>query len=263
MAEKAFDRLTLEADLHRVVERRELRLSFLPIVRLHDRRQVAVEALVRWSHPSFGVLSASEFVPLAEEIGLVAQIDAWVLRQACLELGRADVAGTPLERVAVNVSAATLAHPSLERVIIEALADGGLTPDRLVVEVTGAADAMRNPAVMGALIGLRDAGVAIALDDFGRGHVPLADLGELPVDLIKLDPSLVGGVRSATDEVPIMAALVAMAHGLGLQVVAEGVETADQLAVMDRLGCDLAQGYLVGRPGDGVYAEAGARSTLA
>jgi EAL domain-containing protein (putative c-di-GMP-specific phosphodiesterase class I) len=93
--------------------------------------------------------------------------------------------------------------------------------------------------------------------------VPLADLGELPIDLIKLDPSLVASVRSAEDEVPIVAALVAMAHGLGLQVVAEGVESAAQLAVMDRLGCDLAQGYLMGRAGDGVYAAEGARSTLA
>ena len=263
MTERAYDRLTLEADLHRAVERRELRLGFLPIVRLHDRVQVAVEALVRWSHPSFGVLGPADFVPLAEEIGLVAEIDAWVLRQACLELGRADAAGDRLERVAVNVSARTLAHPSLERVIVEALADGGLTPDRLVIELTGAADAVRTPAVMGALVGLRDAGVAVALDDFGRGHVPLADLGALPVDMIKLDPSLVGSVRSADDPVPIVAALIAMAHGLGLQVVAEGVETPAQLAVMDRLGCDLAQGYLMGRAGDGVYAAAGARSTLA
>jgi diguanylate cyclase (GGDEF)-like protein len=263
MAELAYDRLTLEADLHRAVQRRELRLSFLPIVRLSDRRQVAVEALVRWSHPSFGMLGPADFVPLAEEIGLVAEIDAWVLRQACLELGRADAGGTPLERVAVNVSARTLAHPSFEQVIVDALGRGGLTPDRLVIEVTGAADTMRSTAVMGALIGLRDAGVAVALDDFGRGHIPLADLGELPVDLIKLDPSLVGSVRTPDDQVPILAALVAMAHGLGLQVVAEGVETAAQLAVMDRLGCDLAQGYLMGRAGDALQAAAAAPSTPA
>jgi diguanylate cyclase (GGDEF)-like protein len=261
MSERAYDRLTLEADLHRALERHELRLGFQPMARVADRGRVAAEALVRWSHPSFGVLGASEFMPLAEEVGIVTDIDAWVLRRACLELGRADATGSTIGRVAVNLSARTLAHPSLGRLVTEALAVGGLTPDRLVVEVSEIVTADPADGVLEALADLRALGVAVALDDFGRGHSPLADLGDLPLDLIKIDRSFLAGVRSATDESPVVAAVVIMAHGLGLQVVAEGVETEEQLALVARLGCDLAQGHLVGRVQPVVYAEGASAST--
>ncbi|MCU1379501.1 MAG: hypothetical protein JWN29_2484 [Acidimicrobiales bacterium] len=261
MSERAYDRLTLEADLHRALERHELRLGFQPMARVSDRGRVAAEALVRWSHPSFGVLGPSEFLPLAEEIGLIIDIEAWVLRQACLELGRADAAGPTLGRMAVNLSARTLAHPSLPRLVSEALALGGLTPDRLVVEVSEAIAARPADGLLEALADLRALGVGVALDDFGRGHSPLADLGDLPLDQIKIHRSFLAGVHSAADDAPVVAAVVAMAHGLGLQVVAEGVETEEQLAFVARLGCDLAQGYLVGRAQPGVYAEGASAST--
>jgi diguanylate cyclase (GGDEF)-like protein len=264
MHERAYDRLTLEADLYGALDRRELRLGFLPMARVADRRGVAVEALVRWSHPSFGVLGPGEFLPLAEEVGLAADLDAWVLRQACLELGRADAAGHAPARIAVNLSARSLAHPSLVRVVAESLAFGGLAPQRLIVEVSEAVTAHPPDGVLEALADLRAMGVAVALDDFGRGHSPLADLGELPLDMIKLDRSFLAGVRSADDEAPVLAAVIAMAHGLGLQVVAEGVETEEQLAFVRRLGCDLAQGYLLGRAGpSATYAAEGANASTA
>ncbi|MCU1487633.1 MAG: hypothetical protein JWN67_4379 [Actinomycetia bacterium] len=263
MTERAYDRLTLEADLYRALERRELRLGFQPVARVADRGRVAVEALVRWSHPSFGILGPGEFLPLAEEVGLIAELDAWVLRQACLELGRADAAGTTPSRIAVNLSARSLAHPSLSRVVAEALAFGGLAPARLIIEVTEAVTAQPADGVLEALADLRATGVAVALDDFGRGHSPLADLADLPLDMIKIDRSFLAGVRSADDESPVLAAVVAMAHGLGLEVVAEGVETEEQLAFVARLGCDLAQGYLLGRALPNAYAAEGASASTA
>jgi diguanylate cyclase (GGDEF)-like protein len=263
MTERAYDRLTLEADLYRALERRELRLGFQPVARVSDRGRVAVEALVRWSHPSFGVLGPGEFLPLAEEVGLVAELDAWVLRQACLELGRADAAGTTPSRVAVNLSARSLAHPSLARVVAEALAYGGLAPDRLIVEVAESVTAQPADGVLEALADLRSTGVAVALDDFGRGHSPLADLADLPLDMLKIDRSFLAGVRSASDESPVLAAVIGMAHGLGLEVVAEGVETEEQLAFVARLGCDLAQGYLLGRALPSAYNAEGASASTA
>jgi EAL domain-containing protein (putative c-di-GMP-specific phosphodiesterase class I) len=132
-----------------------------------------------------------------------------------------------------------------------------------VVEVSEAITAEPADGVLEALRDLRALGVAVALDDFGRGHSPLADLGDLPLDYIKIDRSFLAGVRSAADEAPVVAAVVAMAHGLGLQVVAVGVETEEQLAFVARLGCDLAQGYLVGRAQAGIYAADGANATTA
>jgi EAL domain-containing protein (putative c-di-GMP-specific phosphodiesterase class I) len=163
--------------------------------------------------------------------------------------------------VAVNLSARTLAHPSLLLVVAEALAAGGLEPGRLIVEVTETVTAQPAEGVLEALVALRDIGVAVALDDFGRGHSPLADLSDLPLDQIKIDGSFLTGVRSATDDAPVLGAVIAMAHGLGLEVVAEGVETEEQLGFVTRLGCDLAQGYFLGRVVPSAYAEGASTST--
>jgi diguanylate cyclase (GGDEF)-like protein len=262
-AGRAYDRRTLEIDLRRAIDRRELRVGFQPVARVGDLGRVAVEALVRWSHPSFGVLRPGEFLPLADELGVVVALDSWVLRQACLEIGRSDVAGNERGRVAVNLSARTLAHPSLLPVVAEALAAGGLAPERLVVEVTEAVTAQPAEGVLEALAELRATGVAVALDDFGRGHSPLVDLGALPLDMIKVDGSFLAGIRSASDDAPVLAAVIAMAHGLGLEVVAEGVETEAQLGFVTRLGCDLAQGYYLGRAAPSGYAAEGANASTA
>jgi diguanylate cyclase (GGDEF)-like protein len=255
--ERAHDRLTLEADLSRALERRELLLGYQPMVRVGEQRTVAVEALVRWSHPAFGVLAPGEFLPLAEDVGLAADIDAWVLRQACLDLRRADAAGSAIQRVAVNLSSKSLAHPSLVRVVKEALASSGLTPDRLMVEVSESVTTDKSGVTLRTLEELHVLGVAIALDDFGRTHAPLAELHDLPIDLIKIGRPFLTDDHVA-DEAPVASAVVAMAHGLGLQVAAVGVETDEQLAFVARLGCDLAQGYLIGKVGPGTYEAAGA-----
>ena len=253
--ERSHDRLTLEIDLARAVERRELIVGYQPIMRVGEQRTVAVEALVRWSHPAFGVLAPGEFLPLAEDVGVAADIDAWVLRQACFDLRRADAAGSTIQRVAVNLSARSLSHPSLLRVVKEALASSGLTPERLMVEVSEAVTTDPSGVMLRTLEQLHVLGVAIALDDFGRTNAPLAELHELPIDMIKLGRPFLTDDHVA-DEAPVASAVVAMAHALGLQVAAVGVETDEQLAFVSRLGCDLAQGYLLGKVSPRGYAGA-------
>ena len=260
--DRSHDRLTLESDLAVALERRELRLGYQPMVRVGEGRTVAVEALVRWSHPAFGVLTPGEFLPLAEDVGLVADIDAWVLRQACLDLRRADAAGSTIQRVAVNLSARSLTHPSLLRVVKEALSVSGLQPERLMIEVSEAVTADGTGGARQALHDLHVLGVGIALDDFGRRHAPLADLHDLPVDLIKIGRPFLT-TDHVTDEAPVASAVVAMAHGLGLQVAAVGVETDEQLAFVTRLGCDLVQGNLIGKVSARSYEAAGASSPTA
>lgn len=247
MSERAYDRLTLEADLHRALDRHELRLGFQPVVRMTDRATAGVEAIVRWEHPSFGVLGSPEFMPLAEETGLVAEIDAWVLRQACLELGRADAGGAELGWVAVDLSGRFLTRPTLLRHVRTALHDGGLAPERLVVEVAESITGSPSAGLLDALRELRSMGVCVALDHFGRGHAPLAELGNLPLGRIKIDRSFLTGMNAATEDAPVVSGVVAMAHGLGLEVVAMGVETEEQLAFVARFGVDLAQGAVLGR----------------
>jgi diguanylate cyclase (GGDEF)-like protein len=248
MAERAYDRLTLETDLYRAVQRHELRIAYQPIASLAGDRVVATEALVRWAHPTLGLLVPDEFLPIAEDLGLMAEIDGWVLRQACLQLGASTAAGTGLERVAVNVSPRTLYHPALERLVSEALAAGGIEPGRLVVEVGEQISADRSDALEDALQTLRRAGVRISLDDFGRGHSALSQLARLPIDQIKVDASFLTDIDDVDAHAPVTEAIVAMGHGLGLEVVAEGVETDVQRAFARRVGFDLVQGWVVGRP---------------
>jgi diguanylate cyclase (GGDEF)-like protein len=249
MAERAYDRLTLETDLYRALQRRELRIAYQPIATLDDpARVVATEALVRWAHPTLGMLVPDEFLPIAEDLGLMAEIDGWVLRQACLELGAATAAGTELRRVAVNVSERTLFHPALERLVNEAIAAGGIAPDRLVVEIGVQITGQHGDALEESLQTLRRTGVRIALDDFGRGHSALSQLHRLPIDQIKVDASFLAGVDDVDTPAPVAEAIVSMSHGLGLEVVAEGIETEVHRAFAMRLGFDLGQGWLVGRP---------------
>lgn len=248
MSEQAYDRLTLEADLFRAVAGHELRIAYQPVVRLADGAVVGAEALVRWAHPAFGVLTPDEFIPIAEEVGIITEIDGWVLRQACLDLGRAQMAGRPPARVSVNVSGRSLTHPALGERLADAIAAGGIRPEQLVLEVTETVTSEEVSGVTEALAELRALGVRIAVDDFGRGHSALARLDQLPMDQLKIDKAFLRDIGSADDEAPVVSAIIAMGRGLGLEVLAEGVERPEQLAFLQARGCDLAQGYLFGRP---------------
>jgi len=262
MAERAYDRLTLEADLYRALQRRELRVAYQPVARVDDGSIVGTEALVRWAHPSLGLLMPEDFLPIAEELGLMAEIDGWVLRQACVELGNALATGGDLAHVAVNLSARTLCHPAFERLVHEALTAGGIDATRLVIDVSEAITADRALAVGDALRVVRARGVRVALDDFGRGTSALSRLEQLPIDQIKVDRMFLSNIEDEWSRAPVAEAIVAMGHGLGVEVVAEGVETEAQRAFARRLGFDLAQGWLLGRPGS-AFDYAGARSRTA
>jgi predicted signal transduction protein with EAL and GGDEF domain len=263
MAERAYDRLTLETDLYRALQNHEMRVGYQPIASIDSGRIVGSEALVRWAHPSFGLLMPDEFLSIAEDLGLIAEIDGWVLRQACLELGTGGSAGTIAPYVAVNLSARTLSHPALERMVSDALGAGGLDPKRLVIEIREEVTADDAHVITDALHALRARGVRVALDDFGRGHSALSKLEQLPIDQLKVDPTFLSSIINDPDApAPVAQAIVDMGHGLGLEVVAEGIETDVQRAFVKRLGFDFAQGWFLGRP-KAAIDYAGARSRTA
>ena len=210
----------------------------------------AVEALVRWQHPERGLLPPGEFIPIAEESALILQIGAWTLREACEQAARwrarfGDRAPLP---VSVNVSARQLAQPELPEIIRQALADTGLSAGDLAIEVTETALIEDSSVPAATLRELKTLGVKILLDDFGTGYSSLSHLQRFPIDALKIDRSFVMHLGAGGDDCAIVRAIAAMARALGLEVVAEGVETAEQAAEAHALGCGSAQGYYFARP---------------
>ena len=242
MRAHAVRRLEMESALRRALERGELRVHYQPLCEVAGGEVVGCEALVRWEHPERGLLAPAEFVPLAEETGLILPLGEWVLRAACL----AAAGWPPGWEVAVNLTARQLAQPDLVGVVSSALEDAGLAPGRLCLELT-------ESAVLGAgaaetLRALKALGVRLAIDDFGTGWSSLGHLRSFPLDVVKLDRSFVAGLGTIARDDAIAAAVISLAHALGLRTIAEGVETPAQRAMLERLGCDAAQGYLLGRP---------------
>jgi diguanylate cyclase (GGDEF)-like protein len=242
----AMRRLELEGSLREALAHEELYLDYQPQVRLPDGAITGVEALIRWRHPRLGVISPGEFIPMAERLGVIVEIGAWVVREACFEArswGRDDV------EIAVNVSTRQLASGGFSDAVREALADSGLAPDRLCLEVTETALLADVAGARAMLAELRAIGVTLAVDDFGVGHASLRHLRELlPVDVLKIDKSFVDGVVDDSEDAAIVAAVVALAVGLGLACVAEGVECAEQAGALAAMGCHVAQGYHFARP---------------
>ncbi|MGV8978608.1 MAG: putative bifunctional diguanylate cyclase/phosphodiesterase [Cellulomonas sp.] len=241
---------SLQAELRIGVARGEMRLHFQPVVDVTVAAApviVGAEALVRWQHPRLGLLAPAAFLPLAEDTGLVSEIDLWVVGAACQALASRDPSAAPLT-IAVNLASATLVDPRLLPTVRAALSHNRLSPDRLVLEIIESRSLVDLPGVVERLIELRQLGIRISLDDFGTGFSTLAWLQTLPVDQIKID-------RSFTMELPDARALalvkgvLALARELGIEVIAEGVETVDQLEALRAAGCLLVQGYLLGRPG--------------
>ncbi len=237
-------RLVLERELRGALDRDELRVVFQPIIRLSDGRVDGVEALLRWDSHRLGSVPPADFIPVAEETGLIAPIGDWVLRTAC----RAVAAYDGL-RVNVNLSPRQLADPALPGVVAEALQVTGLTPDRLALELTETALLRADEATTAALVALEELGVELGLDDFGTGFSSLATLKEHPVHALKIDRMFVAGLGADAGDRAIVEAVIGMAHGMARPVTAEGVEHEGHLAILKDLGCDYAQGYLLGRPG--------------
>ena len=249
MSEQTIERIDLENDLRRAVERDEFRLHYQPLVDLASSSIVGFEALVRWQHPTRGLVPPLAFIPLAEETGLIGSIGRWVLETACRQAyawRTAGPGGAPLV-MSVNLSARQFAQADLVESIAGILDASHLDPGSLELEITESVVMDQSEIGIRALRRLRDLGVQLVLDDFGTGYSSLAYLKHLPLDTIKIDRSFVAGLANAADR-SIVEAVIALAHGLGIGVVAEGIETEDQRRALQDLGCDLGQGYLFSRP---------------
>ncbi len=241
-------RIAVAQDLRGAAARGELVVHYQPLVSFADGALVGAEALVRWQRPELGLLSPGEFISTAEEMGIIGEIGEWVLREACRQVALWDVAGIHVPRIAVNLSAQQLDHVELPAIVRSALEAAGIAPERLELEVTESMAMRRLEVSSATLAELRGTGVRIAMDDFGTGHSSLGQLKQIPLDRLKIDISFVRdiGVDAATDA--IVRAAIAFAGSLGLSTVAEGVEREDQARFLAEAGCDVAQGYLYGRP---------------
>lgn len=248
---EAWRRLELEGELRRAIERDELRVFFQPIVDLVSRRMTAVEALVRWEHPSRGLLAPAEFVPFAESNGLIVPIDLFVLSEACnvLAAWSRDVPAEAAElSVNVNLSAREFRSPGIVESIADILATSGLEAHRLKIEITESVTMLDGDISAGILAGLGGLGVRLVIDDFGVGYSGLDYVKRFAVDALKIDRSFVAGLGRVREDTAIVSATIAFARALGLSVTAEGIETEDQLRRLTELGCESGQGYLFAPP---------------
>ncbi len=246
----ARERIDLEARLHRAIEQDELRVYYQPLVDIRSGRIIGAEALVRWQDPKEGLISPMRFIPLAESTGLINGIGEWVLKHTCLQGSRWIAAGLPPLTLAVNISPRQFLHGDLAETVSKTLAQTGFPATRLELELTESALMEREKDVVQLLNRLRGTGVHLAIDDFGTGYSSLAYLKRFPLDVLKIDKSFIDDIQhgQSGSEGAIAAAIVAMGHTLGFKVLAEGVESAAQLAFLQGLGCDMYQGYLMSRP---------------
>jgi diguanylate cyclase (GGDEF)-like protein len=240
--------MTLETHLRRAIERDELSLHYQPQVSITDGAICSMEALLRWNSPELGSVAPGDFIALAEDTGMILPIGNWVIRQACLQNKAWQDAGLPPLRVAVNVSGHQFMAGTVPAVVAAALRESGLEARYLEVELTESVMMHDSESTTAQLAELTAMGVSISLDDFGTGYSSLGYLSRFTLDKLKIDQSFVRNITSESRSAAIAQATIALAHGLSLVVIAEGVETEDQLAFLAAIGCDKVQGYLFSRP---------------
>jgi diguanylate cyclase (GGDEF)-like protein len=252
------ERLELEVDLKRAIEREELAVVYQPIFNLVDGTVTGVEALVRWHHPTRGLVMPESFVPLAEESGLIGELGRWVLRKACHQgaLWRAKYPGHPGLGIGVNISGAQLREPGLVHEVADALAHSQLDATGLTLEITETALMESFDNAIEQIDALNALGVDLAIDDFGTGYSSLRYLGRLPLDVMKIEKSFVDGIGRAGEERALLRAIVDLASIFGLRVVAEGIERPEQRERLLELGCELGQGHLLSEPLEATDADA-------
>jgi diguanylate cyclase (GGDEF)-like protein/PAS domain S-box-containing protein len=246
--QRSVEKLRFESWLRHALARGELTVYYQPLVDVKIRRIKSAEALVRWKHPNLGMLESKRFIPLAESMGIIASVDAWVLRTACAQHKAWNVAGFATPRVAVNISARMFRNPAFADAILGTLDDAGLTTkclDFQIKENQAMDDIERN---LGLLKKLADKGIGISIDDFGTGYSSLHRLKKFPVTRLKLDRSIVKNVATDPDSRTLISAIIAMAHKMNILVVAKGVETEEQLLFLREAECDEVQGYLFSEP---------------
>ncbi|HEV7803500.1 MAG TPA: EAL domain-containing protein [Burkholderiales bacterium] len=248
MNASAVERLSLESKLHHALERDEFSLFYQPKIDVKTHRVVGAEALIRWRHPELGLVSPAEFIPLAEETGLIIPIGEWVLRTACAQIREWQQAGLAPVPIAVNISPKQFHQQNIAEVVMRALREHDVDPTLLDIEITEST-AMRNAeATSATLRDLKALGVRIAIDDFGTGYSSLSYLKRFPIDSLKIDRSFVTGLPGDQDDASIAQAVITMAHALRLKVVAEGVETEAQQVFLAAHDCDEMQGFYFSRP---------------
>jgi diguanylate cyclase (GGDEF)-like protein len=244
----ASERLLIEGNLRKALERNELLVYYQPKVDLSTGLITGLEALVRWQHPEFGLVSPIRFIPVAEETGLIIPIGEWVLRTACVQIKSWQQHGFSELHVTVNLSARQVKHPILVDMVNRVLQETGLNPRSLGFELTESSIMQDAEAMIGRLSKLKSLGIQLSLDDFGTGYSSLSYLKRFPIDTLKIDQAFIRDITSSTDAVAIVTAIIAMAQKLKLHVVAEGVETEAQVAVLREQGCNEFQGYVCSQP---------------
>jgi EAL domain-containing protein (putative c-di-GMP-specific phosphodiesterase class I) len=241
-------RVRIESRLHRALVNEELSLVYQPVVDAQTCRLIGAEALLRWLNPALGQVPPDDFIPLTEESGQILPIGEWVLNAACRQAVAWQAAGKALQRISVNVSSRQFRGGALEAVVTSALGESGLPPRALEIEITEGVLVEDLPEIGQTLERLRALGVRIAVDDFGTRYSSLSYLRRFPVDTLKIDRSFIHDLLSDSDDAKLVAAIIAMGHSLNLEIVAEGVETRDELRFLRARGCDLVQGYLFSEP---------------
>jgi EAL domain-containing protein (putative c-di-GMP-specific phosphodiesterase class I) len=237
-------RNTLESDLREAIAHDQLELHYQPVFDIKTGNRHDLEALVRWRHPDKGLIPPDQFIPLAEETGLIVPLGEWVLRRACR-----DATSWPSDvKVAVNLSAVQFKQAELFDVIMSVLSEAGLPPERLELEITESVLLEREAENYAFMQRLKKIGISFALDDFGTGHSSLSCLTAFPFDKIKIDKSFIGSLTENYKSSAIVSSIVTLARGLDISVTAEGVETHEQFEMLRALGANFAQGYLLGRP---------------
>jgi EAL domain-containing protein (putative c-di-GMP-specific phosphodiesterase class I) len=250
MYERAMDRLELENDLRRAIEQEEFVVHYQPIVNLLTDELWGLEALVRWEHPERGLLDPDEFVPVAEQSGLVVPMGEMVLGEACrraVEWQRQFPRAPPLA-ISVNLSGRQLRRPDLQEVIGQALEESGLSASSLSLDITEGVYISALNANTAAFERLKALGIRISLDDFGTGYSSLSYIKRLPADILKIDKSFIRGFGVEVEDTAIVQTIIGLTHIIGMEVVAEGVEIEEQAVLLEEMGCDFAQGFYFSRP---------------
>jgi len=244
----AVERLALENDLRKACDHGEFVLYYQPRIRVSDRRITGVEALLRWQHPTRGLLTPADFMPVAVESGLIRAMDQWVLTAACAQNEAWQDQGLPAIRVSVNISQSLFHYHGFVDLVRQALSHSGLSAEYLELELTETIAMANADTAIGMLNELTAMGVHLSIDDFGTGYSSLSYLQRLSLNMVKIDQSFVGEIETNESCAFITKAIISMAHSLNVFVLAEGVETEEQLAVLQLQGCDEVQGYLFSKP---------------
>lgn len=248
MNASALERLTLENDLRRAIEREDFILYYQPRMHISTGKISGVEALIRWIHPEKGLIPPDKFIPLAEETNLITYIDEWVLKNACRQGALWQKSGHTSFYLSVNISGTQFRHDTLLEIIAESLSGSGFNQENLELEITESAIMENASSTLAVLYKLKQMGINLSMDDFGTGYCSFSYLKSFPLDIIKIDRSFITDINKTEEDAAIVKAIISMSHNLKLTVIAEGVETEEQLSLLREMGCDEMQGYLLSKP---------------